>query len=356
MEPAIDAGALVERLDRLVDIPRTKLAILAAGSAATPALAAFLARKPSVLPQPRVAAAECLGVIGGEEAVGALLTQVRRDHRAIDDREIAFAEESVRNAAARALERVGDPRVTATLLDVLAADRLIGAGETLAALGERRAIPFLVDCLEDDVERERATEALRHFGSDAVPALIAALTTPSRRRGRELPSSIRRRVQAARLLGELRTSEAVSALRTAAERDDAPVNVAAALALMEIGPLDVDPSVLIIGLDADDATMRDDCDAALRRCGARAATVVRYASVMGALPRLRGAARRLSARTRVRAIAILAAVDRPVFLEVSPTLLADDDDAVRVQTLRELAGGPPSLKRRVRARLNDVRR
>jgi len=58
----------------------------------------------------------------------------------------------------------------------------------------------------------------------------------------------------------------------------------------------------------------------------------------------------------VRAIAILAAVDRPVFLEVSPTLLADDDDAVRVQTLRELAGGPLSLKRRVRARLNDVRR
>ncbi len=113
---APDLEELVARLDNLGEIFRVQGEILATGPATVPALAAFLARRPSVFPQPRVAAAECLGIIGGEQALAALLAEVERDHTAITDPVTALAEESVRNAAARQLARFDDPRVVPVLL------------------------------------------------------------------------------------------------------------------------------------------------------------------------------------------------------------------------------------------------
>jgi hypothetical protein len=39
------------------------------------------------------------------------------------------------------------------------------------------AIPHLIDCFEDDAKRNRAVDALRHFGPDAAAELARALIT-----------------------------------------------------------------------------------------------------------------------------------------------------------------------------------
>jgi HEAT repeat protein len=141
-------------------------------------LAALLLSEPSTFPEPRVAAAECLGIIGGDKAVDALI-------RVLDYYELRdlgpvqrFAEETVRNAAARRLARFRQPQVIDALLSSLRQDPLIGAGQALAELGETRAIPYLIECLEDDYKKEKATEALRQFDQATVRYLCDAVERP----------------------------------------------------------------------------------------------------------------------------------------------------------------------------------
>jgi hypothetical protein len=64
-----DLGLLVGRLNSLTEIFCVQGEILATGTAAVPALAAFLCGASLVFSQPHVAAAECLGALRGE-AIG----------------------------------------------------------------------------------------------------------------------------------------------------------------------------------------------------------------------------------------------------------------------------------------------
>jgi MFS family permease/HEAT repeat protein len=327
---------LVGRLAHLGNIFRTQGEILAAGRGAVPALAAFLAGAPSVLPQPRVAAAECLGALGGEAALAALLTVVERSHRSIRDPVVALAEESVRNAAARQLAHFDDPRIVPTLQTALSDDHLIGAGESLAVLGATAAIPHLVECLEDDAKRKLALEALRRFGADAVPELSRALVTAHQVEGTETPSSIIRRTCAAELLGDLRAHAAQPALREAAADIQEQVSTAAALALAEIAPAETDARPLLVGLDSPDVTIQAACETALTRLGSSARDAVRYAAVAGATVLPSRATRRLSAHARRRATAVLSVLAPEEFIEACPILLSDSDAAVRYETVSKL--------------------
>jgi len=265
MEP--DPSELVARLNSLGEIFRVQGEILAAGRPTVPALAAFLSGPPSVFPQPRVAAAECLGAFGGTAALAALLAAVERDHRSISDPVAALAEESVRNSAARQLARFHHPQVVPALLAALSADHLIGAGEALAVRGETAAIPPLIECLGDDAKRTLALDALRRFGSAGIPELTRALVTPHEVAGTETPSSIIRRACAADLLGELRAATALSALRAAAADAQQRVSIAAALALAEIAPAEAVAGPLLFGLDDADVVTQTACEAALQRPG-----------------------------------------------------------------------------------------
>ncbi len=200
MEPANPAvWALVARLHNLHEIFRVQGELLLYGEDAVEPLAALLLSPPSTFPQPRVAAAENLGIIGSEEAVDALIRVLDyNDLQAIGPVQ-CLAEETVRNAAARQLGRFSFPRVVEALLASLQQDHLIEAGVALAQLGEVRAIPSLLECLEDDVKKEKATEALRRFGHVVIPALQDALSQPRLVEGLESPLSEERRVRAAEL-------------------------------------------------------------------------------------------------------------------------------------------------------------
>ena len=330
-------SALVARLSNLGEIFRVQGEILATGRATIPALAEFLKGPASVFPQPRVAAAECLGALGGAAALAALLAAVERSHRSISDPVAALAEESVRNAAARQLGRFHDPRVVPALLAALSADHLIGAGEALAVQGDIDAIPHLIECLEDDAKRTLALAALRRFGSDAIPELTRALLAPRQVAGAETPSSVIRRACAAELLGELRASWALPLLREAAADTEPRISIAAALAVAEIAPAEALAGPLLIGLDDPDVAIQAACEAALRRGGADVRDAVRYAAVAGTATLPSGETRRLSAHARRHATAVLSVLAPAEFIEACPALLSDPDVPVRYQTVRQLA-------------------
>jgi MFS family permease len=333
---ATETARLVARLANLGEIFRVQGEILAAGRTTVPALAALLGGPGSVFPQPRVAAAECLGALGGEDALVALLAEVERDHRAADDPVTAMAEECVRNAAARQLIRFRAPRVTPVLLTALAEHHLIGAGETLAELGETAAIPHLIDCLEDDAKRGVALGALRRFGDAAIAALMRAARTPRYEAGREPPGSVIRRAHAAQLLGEFGASAAKSALADALHDPQPSVRVHAALALTEITPGDGCADTLLFGLGEADLVTQVECEAALGRLGSLASEKVRHAVTSGTVRGDLAETYVLNPAARRRTIALLSTIDPGAFVDVCQTLLHDPDVGVRYQTVSEV--------------------
>lgn len=331
-----EAARLVARLDNLGEIFRVQGEILAFGRKTVPPLAALLGGPPSVFPQPRVAAAECLGALGGEDALAALLAEVQRDHRAIEDPATAMAEECVRNAAARQLRRFDDSRVTPVLLSALAEHHLIGAGETLAELGVNEAIPHLIECLEDDAKRGIAVEALRRFGGIAVPGLTRALRSACDNAGGEPPGSVIRRTHAAQLLGELGAAAATSALVDALGDPQPAVRIRAALALTEIAPRDACAEMLLFGLCETDLVTQGECEAALRKLGGLASDNVRNAALSGTVRDGSGEVCELAPAVRRRLISLLSAIDPTAFIDLCPTLLGDADVGARYQTVSEL--------------------
>src|SRR5437870_13679878 len=93
--------ALVARLHNLHEIFRVQGEILFHGEEAVEPLATLLLSSPSTFPQPRVAAAECLGIIGSGNAIDALIRVLDyNDLQAIGPVQ-RLAEATVRNAAAR---------------------------------------------------------------------------------------------------------------------------------------------------------------------------------------------------------------------------------------------------------------
>jgi MFS family permease len=332
-----DPWALVARLENLGEIARVQGEILAAGPATIPALAHLLDGPPSSFPQPRVAAAECLGAFGTDRAVEALVRAVARDHTALADPVVGFAEESVRNAAARQLARFPTPTVRAVLCDALVRHHLIGAGTALAEIGEPAAIEPLIDCLGDDAKRTHALAALRQFDTRAIEPLRDAVILRRPATGAESPSSVIRRTAAIELLAELRTVDAVPVLREAQGDCEERVAIAAAVALAEISPEDVAPELLVLGLELPDVVRQADCARALTVLGRRAAPALRDAAMTGGVRTPALDHWHLRASTRRRAIALLRTTAADILATVADALLRDDDPGVRHEALRGLA-------------------
>jgi HEAT repeat protein len=176
MEPPDAEGlALVGRLNHLHEIFRVRAEILSRGEEIVEPLAALLLSEPSTFPEPRVAAAECLGAIGGDKAVDALIRVL--DHHDLETlgQVQRFAEDAVRNVAARRLARFASPKVCDSLLSVVQRNHLIGAGQALAHVGDTRAILYLIECLEDDYKKEKATVACVSSVKAAVSDLCGAV-------------------------------------------------------------------------------------------------------------------------------------------------------------------------------------
>jgi HEAT repeat protein len=203
MEP-IDE--LIARLADLREGPGLLGEVAARGAAAVPGLEAMLRGRTDVVFQPRCLAAGTLGLIGGTEAIDALI-------RALDDAlsrhsspELNFAEQTVASRIARNLGGMRASSAMDLLLQGLSRN-LLGCIDALASMPDQRAVEPLVDCLADDYARDPAMNTLRHNGSAAVAPLTRMVAHSSS--SDEGHSSVRARASGIRLLGELNGPDAV---------------------------------------------------------------------------------------------------------------------------------------------------
>lgn len=318
---------LVLALDDLKRGPEAQLLLISLGEGAIDALARYLLGPPSLHSQPRVLAAEALGAIGGARAIAALATVlVAGDLRSLP-LPLRLSEEAVRSCVARELGRAGATGARDALLDALHRFHLVDTGAVLPRFGDGRPVPDLLDCLDDAFLRERATVALREYGSVAADALLEGLERRDLRQGAEPRWSIERRAACARLLGEIGAPRAEPALTAALAEEAREVRVAAAVALSTLGrgaaPALV--TTLVDGLRSGNRGAADDCEDALASLGAPAipgilAALAREAEradaalervPSGVLRTLARALRDTDARARRTARAVLGARCRP---------------------------------------------
>jgi HEAT repeat protein len=265
-----------------------------------------------------------------------------------------FAEETVRNVAARRLCRFPSPKVHDALLLALQSNHLIGAGQALAHLGDTRAIPYLIECLEDDYKKEKATVALRQFGQAAVPYLCDAVEHPRWVEGVEPPLSQERRSRAAELLGQLKAREALPALNAGLRDESESVRIACSVALAGLG-IKTDQSLaqLIAGLEDADLVVRKNCEEALHRIGSDAVPLLAEVACGKAIHKTPQIELCLSLNGRLVVIKLLGLVqdDAAVFCLID--LLKDRDEIVRYRSVAALENFKDS---EVRAALERVAR
>jgi HEAT repeat protein len=201
-------------------------------------------------------AAEALGRIGDPRAVepliGALewdyyqlfeaalarqkLTDTRSEKEIID--ELVEKYVFIREAAAKALGRIGDARAVDALIAALkyiSRNVREAAAEALGRIGDARAVEPLIEALKDrevDVH-ESAAEALVRLGASAVAPLIDLLK--QEKNGPLLP--------AVEVLGKIGDAHAVEPLIGALKNESEKVREAAAIALVRIGSPAIDPLV-----------------------------------------------------------------------------------------------------------------
>jgi hypothetical protein len=265
---------LVQALEDLQRGPEAQVRLVILGESAVAPLARFLLGPPGLHAQPRMLAAEALGLIGGARAAEALAAALVAGDLASLDPVVRLSEEAVREVMARELGQLGAPAAVEPLVEALQRFRLVEAGLALARLREPRAVPLLVECLEDPFRRERAGAALVEFGPVGVDALIESLRERRMFDGDEVRPSLERRAESARLLGELGDPRAEPALRESLTDGARDVRVAAAVTLARLGAgreaITLVPA-LLEGARSEGASVADECAAALVGTGPEAA-------------------------------------------------------------------------------------
>lgn len=187
---------LIAQLNTLLEAPQASAHLVAAGRIAIGPLREFLlARKPQSVPEPRIWAVRALAGLGADD----VLLEFLRRPIASDDAILRFAEESVRDAAARALATSNEAGVDGVLLHVAEAEHLPAALAAVASRNSDQAIPVLIHALEDDFARDAAAEALHRYGVSAREALLQSAIDP----GRGSEASLRRRRTSVELLHRL---------------------------------------------------------------------------------------------------------------------------------------------------------
>lgn len=261
---------LVLGLEDLHRGPSIQLELIAFGPCAVEPLAAFLLGRPSQHPQPRMLAAEALGAIGGAGAVDALVRALHADLSRSLALELRMSEEAVRNTVARELGRLGDRTAIPALLEALGRLHLVEAGRALVRFDEPRAVPLLVECLDDPFIRARCAATIVEFGAAAIDAVVDGLWRREAHDGVEVRRSVERREACARLLGEIGDRRAAPLLRPELDDPELRVRLAVALAIAQLAPESAGDDVvalLIDGLRSDDPLVADDHADALATLG-----------------------------------------------------------------------------------------
>ena len=191
---------LLHCLQSLLEGQSTIDELVACGPPAIPPLADFLlAGRIVSVPQPRVWAVEALARLGARHVLVEYLEAPPRT----TDPQLLFAEDAVRNAAARWLGRWHDEQTFEILLRLCRKRNLPGAIESLAEFQRVEAIPCFDRALEDDLCRPAAEDGLRKLGAKAATALMLSAVTPLPDAADETPSSLIRRRTVLALLVEI---------------------------------------------------------------------------------------------------------------------------------------------------------
>jgi HEAT repeat protein len=348
--------ALVGRLGNVHEIFFVQGNILAVGPATVPALCDFLlSAPPSVCPEPRVAAVECLGAFGTEPARAALTRLLEHDD-AVFDPAVKLAEERVRGAAARALGRLRETRAVAPLLRALERERLVAAGEALVEMNEALALPGLIACLEEP-GKGPAIDAILRFGNRAVSLLVAALRAPRLVEGREPSTSTERRACCAEMLGRLHAREALDPLVAVLDDPSSAVRTEAALAVAAIA---VEPPQQLAERLAEVLGDRDlerqaRAEEALGRVGPHALSAL----LRTAQGRVGKDEPPISSGARLAAVKLLERLHEPEIVPALAPLLDEGDPRLRVAVLRTLAAqgeqAAEALRRASKDRVRFVR-
>lgn len=257
---------LVEKLNSFSDNQRAILEIISYGHNAVEPLRELLLSAAALHAEPRCLAAEALGIIGGPEAVQALCDALFINDVRDADPVLRFSEEIVRNRCAEELGRLGDTGAIEPLLEALKEFHLAGAALALGKLKVRRAIPYLIDRLEDDFSRDKAGAALMNFGNEVVGPLLRTLHVKKMGFETETPQSVNRRVGAIQLLASLDHSSLGCELRLLLSDPSEKVRRSAALVLATKGEDEdrqVAASVLQDFLNHEDWRVREECREAL---------------------------------------------------------------------------------------------
>jgi HEAT repeat protein len=265
----MSARKAISRLIRELGDPRlgnhALLALLTKGDEAVPALAEFLrSSKPSSLPEPRLLAVEGLSILKGPEALEALMEVASEKLGEIPDPAVRFAEEKVASRAARTLADFPDePRARETLLSLLDQKPLTGTAEAFEKVQDFRAIPRLVEWLEEDFVADAAWRAIVACGTASVPALLSSLREKYERYGTETGMSQRRRARILSILCELATQESVAGLEDLLDDPVDSVRWHAIRLLLEKGGVAQQRNALqgaIEFLDSSDSFTRSECE------------------------------------------------------------------------------------------------
>ena len=256
---------LVEQLQDPTQSHGAVLALAMEGQDAVQPLTKFLlSSEPSSLSEPRLLAVECLSIIGGMEALDALLSVSMVRLGEISDPITRLAEEAVVSRAALALADFPDePRARETLLDLLQEKPLTGVAEAFFKLKDPRALPGLVSWLEEDFVAEAAWRAIAACGSAAIPSLLQSLTEKHVRYGSETKASRRRRARILAILCELAEPSDVTGLEDLLEDPAEGVRWNVLRLLINKGSEAQKQRALRVSiefLDSSDRFMRSECE------------------------------------------------------------------------------------------------
>ena len=224
---------LIQELNTVRECDQAAAKLVWHGPKAIPALKRFLFEgRVSVVYQPRQAAIEALGGLGAKD----VLLQYLLSKREIEDAATRFAEQSVKNAAARELVRWRTKDVLDALLSFALPRSQPGIVEALGYFASLEAVPYLVHALEDDLCQAAAIEGLRKIGRDAEMALVSSALIRLPSSDEERPSSRRRRTKSLELLAKIgRSPDTWPLLRPLLEDGDPGIIAAVAAITATLG-------------------------------------------------------------------------------------------------------------------------
>jgi HEAT repeat protein len=230
------ADLLVRQLANLYEGTRAFRHVVRLGDAAVPALEHFVRGPSQSIHQARSLGLDALAAIASPLAVQSL-TRALRDSIARDPDPASLEAESVLvNHIAEHLSRFCSPDVTDALLAALQRRPYPYCAATLGLIGDRRAIPLLVNCLFDDAARPAAAGALQRFGDAALPSLTRVVAFERNATGcSEAPTHVLARAAAISLIGKLATPgspQALNVLGRALDDQETAVRWEGALALV----------------------------------------------------------------------------------------------------------------------------